>query len=145
MIRVADISDRMPVLDLCQKFMKESEYPFSIDYMKMRDSFNEIVGNNDYKIFLYDGPSKPVGMLIAGVATTPFSSDRVGTELAWYVDKEYRGKAGAIKLIKEYEEWAKERQCKFITLSCIPKLNDLDVVYNRLGYELTEKSYVKRL
>jgi len=48
-------------------------------------------------------------------------------------------------LMQAFEGWAKEVGCKFASMCDMHDLQDLQPLYERKGYKLTEKSYVKEL
>lgn len=89
----------------------------------------------------------PVGMLVATISQTPFSDDLVASELAWWVDEEYRGTKGSLELVFAYEEWAKRVGAKHVTMALLPALTNPKVegYYEKLGYHKTEISYIKAL
>ena len=80
---------------------------------------------------------------MGGVTSPIFSEDIVSTELIWYMQPEHRKGRSSMEMLKQYEEWCKGKGCKFITMIDIDPYNNLESLYTRKGYKVTEKTYVK--
>ena len=145
MIRKATPADRMDFSFLANQFIKESKYPFRVDWDLLLSNYELALNNQEFLVLLLVEDSRPVGMLVGGVSSPLFSKDRVATELAWFVEKDFRKSKGSLSLLSKYEAWAKERGCSFVTMVDIDTLSDLSSLYTRKGYILTEKTYVKEL
>lgn len=144
-IRKATEGDKLDFAFLAKKFLKESKYPFKLNLDKLLESYSQAIVHEDFVILLLEKDSEIVGMLVGGISTPLFSDQRVATELAWYVDPDHRNSKDSVKLLKEYEEWALESGCSFVSMVDIDTLNDLSDLYERKGYTLTEKTYVKEI
>lgn len=145
MIRSATKDDKLEFLLLCKEFLRESSYPFSMSIKKVSENFNAIVDHEQFFVKVIEKEGELVGFLVAGLVSPMFSDDVVSSELAWFVSKEHRGDSDSIKLLVQYEKWAKKQGCKFITMVDIDSLNSLEDFYSRRGYTLTEKTYVKEI
>lgn len=145
MIRKATENDKMSFSFLANKFLEESQYPFKIDWDLFLDNYSLAINNPNFLVLVWEEEKKLVGMIVGGIASPLFSRDKVATELAWFVEKEHRDSKGSLKLLLEYEKWAKQKDCTFVTMVDIDTLNDLGKLYSRRGYTLTEKTYVKGL
>lgn len=55
---------------------------------------------------------KPVGFMMGVVHPMWFSNELAGYELTLYVDKDHRGGLSAVRLIKDFESYCKERGAK---------------------------------
>ena len=71
------------------------------------------------------------------------SYDLSATEVAWFVDKKYRGR-GALKLLRAFEDWAESKEADYITVADIEGIANLEPLYKRMGYSKVETSYSKR-
>lgn len=82
---------------------------------------------------------------IVGAASEPvFSSAKVGMELGWWVDPEYRGTRDSFMLFKAYEDWCFRVGCSHIQAAYLPGVSpDLTGFYKKLGYTQVESSFVK--
>lgn len=69
------------------------------------------------------------------------------TELAWYVEPEYRGKTVSIRLLKNYEKKAIKLGATQISMVALEALSPerLRIVYNNLGYNAAETHYIKEV
>jgi len=102
--------------------------------------------DSDFFLMLLRDEEKILGMLGGAITTPPFSNTKFAIEIIWYVRPQYRGNIKAVKLVKEFETWAKEKGAKYIAM--VSQMNsDVDPgpLYERLGYKLSEKTYAKRL
>lgn len=145
MIRKATEDDKLEFLVLVKEFLKESKYPFSLSVRKLSENYDQVINHPDFSILLSVVDSEVVGFLVAGVTAPLFSDDLVSSELAWFVSKDHRGSRESLKLLSSYEEWAKEKGCKFVTMVDINTLENLEDFYSKKGYTLTEKTYVKEI
>lgn len=71
----------------------------------------------------------------------------VATETFWYVDKQYRGGTGGIRLLQEFENWAMSREVRRLLMTHIVGVmpDNLEPFYQKRGYRLFEKCYVREL
>lgn len=69
----------------------------------------------------------------------------VAVELFWYMLPGSRG--NGLKLLKAFERWAAEENCDHVAMIHLTTLQPerLGEIYLRLGYELFECHYIKRL
>jgi len=141
-IREAEERDVLDCLILIKNFAKESKQPFKFDTRKTLETINNSVNNiSPVKFFVAELNSEVVGFISAIVYEQLFSRDKTADELAWYVDKSHRGGTAAIRLLKAYEDWAKNNGVICINLSHIEDLTDLTKLYNRLGYRKIEATF----
>ena len=138
------MKDRDEFVRLANLFFVESEYEFTLDNTTLLNNFIYSVDSENIKTFVMQEGNKLVGMLVGGIQQTLFSKDLIATELAWYVEKDYRGNKYSLQLLDMYEEWAKDCGCSFVTMVDIDPLNSLQKLYERKGFKLQEKTYVKR-
>lgn len=85
-----------------------------------------------------------VGMLAAHALPNPVSGELVASEVAWWVDPEYRGGSGAVRMLVEFEEWAEERGA-FLVQMIAPAGSSIGRLYMRRGYEQLETTWQRRL
>ena len=64
----------------------------------------------------------------------------IATESHWYVRKNKRGKG--IYLLRAFEKWAKQKECKKIYLGSSQLFKD---AYLRLGYKIKTVIYQKEI
>ena len=88
------------------------------------------------------------GFIVGMIAPSFLHPDRLQcSELAWYVETEYRGTSVALRLMKMYEQHAKDRGCDKITMVCLESLNPLSTgnIYKKLGYNKLETHFIKEV
>lgn len=143
MIRKATEADKMSFAFLANQFITESNYPFRIDWDMLLENFSLALKDPNFIILVAEEGNKLTGMLVGGISSPLFSRDKVATELAWFMEKPYRNSKDSLALLSKYEKWAKDSGCSFVTMVDIDTLNSLQQLYERKGYTLTEKTYVK--
>ena len=99
-------------------------------------------------ILLAEHDGNAIGMLMGIMNPIWFApSTRCAVELAWWIEPEHRGGMHAIRLVKAFEDWAKEQGAAMVTMCDLvvdgqPPVGDIIV---RLGYVPTERTFVKGL
>jgi len=83
------------------------------------------------------------GMLVGMLSEFIYGDCLIATELAWWVDPEYRGTSEGKELLTSFEGWAKDKGCKYITMISLDE--GLGKYYEKCGYLLTERSYMREL
>ena len=145
MVRLATKEDHLDLLLLAKQFLKEYNTNYSIDLSALSESVLTMVDDPNFLVLVLDKDGSVEGLLCATIGSPFFSKDKVSSELAWFLNKDVRGKKESTLLIDAYEKWAKSKECKFITMSDIDILTDLRPLYESRGYTLTEKTHVKEI
>ena len=72
---------------------------------------------------------------------------KIGAELAWWVDPQYRHGGDAIRLVKHIEQKAKEAGCALWSMMCLEAIepDKVEKMYLHLGYEKGERTFTRRL
>ncbi len=86
-----------------------------------------------------------VGAML-GLAHVPVFARRMqASELGWFVSPGHRGSRDALRMIEEFEAWARQRQCVRVVLSRLMNMRPDAVgrLYVRLGYAERESSFAK--
>lgn len=88
-----------------------------------------------------------VGCFAGYVAAPYFSSDLVGYDLGWYVDRERRGGTSGVRLLLDFEAWAKEQGAKTVILAQSTGIAAQGTarLYSRCGYTLVGACAMKGL
>lgn len=98
-------------------------------------------------IFLIENDGEVVGG-IGGVSHPDLLTGRkIAIELFWYVKEKFRGGLHSIRLLFEFEAWAKQVECtqvNMIHMECSMP-SEMKSIYERQGYELFETVYRKEL
>mgnify|MGYP003624692532 FL=1 len=144
-IRVATKDDLFDLLVLAREFSREAPDMHRWDRDKTEGLLSGLISNPDAVIFVSEVDGDIAGFLAGMIQPVIISHTKIAFELAWFVDKHSRGGAGAIKLVKAFEAWAKDNGAEWVTMADITGLADLSPLYSKLGYSLTEKAYSKRV
>ena len=90
-----------------------------------------------------------VGCLVGVTNTLWYDPDTLlAVELAWWIDPEFRKGTVGLRLWRGFETQARAAGCKFCTMMTLPLTDPtgrIATMYERQGYVLTEKSYMKEL
>ena len=143
-IRKAKNDDIFDLLVLARGFSREAPAMHKWDKDKTEAMLMACIEGTHTTILVMEHEDEVVGGIVGVVQPLFMSQTVVASELAWFVDPAHRGK-GAIKLVKAFEGWAKEMQADYITMADIRGIADLSKLYQRLGYELTEAAYSKKV
>jgi GNAT superfamily N-acetyltransferase len=147
-LKLGTLADFDDIKRLCIDFYKASIYS---EYGHDEDKINSIISE-----FIYDPSnriiilglleSKPIAILAASVQPIIFSKARVATEVLWWVDEEHRQSGVGIQLIQAFEYWSKEvAKADYFQLCSLngEYADKVGKYYERLGYKLSEKAYLK--
>lgn len=88
-----------------------------------------------------------VGMLIGTVAPQMMTETTVAQEIMWYVKPEHRKGTGSVRLLLEFEAWAKKHGADGIIMASFAATGErkLGEFYSRRGYKPLETHVLKRL
>jgi GNAT superfamily N-acetyltransferase len=143
-IREAVAEDELDILMMVKMFLRETDYPFKFDLNKTQENFEAVLSNPNATIFVADVDGELVGCLVCVVSQPLFSSDVVANELAWYISPDQRNGKAAFKLLKVYEDWAKDMGATSVVMSDT-STKDLTKLFSRKGYRNIERSYIKEI
>lgn len=71
----------------------------------------------------------------------------IGAELAWWMEPEYRKCTAGVRLLKHVERMARDAGCYAWSMMCLESLNpdDVEDMYLRMGYQPSERTFVRYL
>lgn len=84
---------------------------------------------------------RPGGILLAQVGQSLLGPFLAAQEIAWWVEPDARGIGTG--MLREYEEWAIRKGAKAIKMASLAVFPETEKIYERLGYERLETSWVK--
>jgi GNAT superfamily N-acetyltransferase len=106
----------------------------------------QLLASGTTEIFLAVNHGGIQGML--GMALTPclFSHDRIATELFWWV-RPQSPKATGMRLYLAAEAWAKACGATLVSMVALQRVNPeyMHNLYQKMGFSLNERVYLKRL
>lgn len=89
-----------------------------------------------------------VGGIIGVLAPLWFAPSQLSaTEFAWWVSEEHRGGTTGIKLLRAFEQWAKDKGAAMVSMSdlVIEGATPAGRLFEKLGYTVVERSHVKKV
>jgi len=145
-IQLENIRD---VIALGQKMHQESAYadmPFDIE-MAAQNIFDRII-KSDYGFGLIAyKDTNPVGLFAGALATHYFGPAFFAHDFAWYVTPKQRGSSIAIRMLKKFEKWAKDKGALEIHLGVTTGVSPDKTakMFERMGYKYVGKNYTLKL
>lgn len=141
MIRKATIEDVNALTEMGIKFGEASPYKDYFTKDKVR-TIADLCAQNliDFVAFIDD---QNKGMIVGHASKFLLGEVKVATEIAWWVNPEDRKTSVGKELLEAFEQWAKDEGCKIISMISIDET--LGTYYEKCGYKLTERSYMKVL
>ena len=141
MIRHAQPSDMGELLRMGKSFWALTDYDVPFDPISTRNIMEMCMSQDLCMVLDIDG----VVGFVMGVKF-PLMYNRaytIGAELAWWVDKEHRGRGK--ELLKAIEVAAKEGGVDFWTMMNLENLNPeiAEKIYINAGYQKTESTFLK--
>lgn len=148
-LKVGGLKDFDAIKRLCIDFYKASIYSeYGYDEDKIDSIISEFIHDPANRIIILGlSEDKPVSILAASVQPIIFSKARIATEVLWWVDEGHRQSGVGLKLIEAFEYWAKNIAKADYSQLCTLNGEYADRVgkyYERLGYKLSEKAYLKQ-
>ncbi len=142
-IREATEEDALDCLILFKQFHKESKVPYSWDAKKTQQVFVQTIPLENFVTLVAEREDEVVGFICGMYAEPFFSSEKISTEVAWFVSKEYRNSTAGFRLMKAYEEWALSKGVKYVGMTYLENITDLSEIYEKKGYTKAETQYMK--
>lgn len=141
-MKIATIDDVDDVLEMGMKFLKKTGYTKYSDEQNIRNLIETVVtGRQDQMIILLE---PGVGFIAGQVTPFVFGPHYIASEIAWWINEEHRKDGAGAELLEAFEYWAKNvAGCTMITLTSLdPKVGK---IYEKKGYKLYERAYMKEL
>ena len=146
-IRLANKFDVNQVIDLIHKFQEANKLPESLmqelDDTYLNKLFHHLILGAGV-VYVAEVDSNVVGMIIGLKSSSPWFPNQITLkELMLYTIKEYEGKGIGSKLLKAYNEKAKELlENKDISLYAVSITKDLGKLnYEKYGYKKIEETW----
>lgn len=146
-IRKALPEDVTQLVNLSQQHLAETDATnlTGFDADLLIDKFFDALGNDNEQIFVAEKGTRIIGYLWVCIGQVyVWSNQQIGVDRALYVDCKERGTVG-IKLIKRFEQWAKQLGAAGCTLSSMSGITDdrTSGLFTRLGYDNIGFSHLK--
>lgn len=146
-IRQATTQDIEQIIVMCEALHSESEYYRNqlFEAERLAESLNTVMGNEYHIIFLAEQDKQIIGFFIGGLTRGLFNYELIAFDYSVYVVPEKRNGRAAIKLIKAFEQWAKEKganRCR-IGITTDISTNRTSRFYQLLGFKPCGVSFEK--
>ena len=147
-VRLATTADLDAIAEMAATFMDCTRYAAKLapTVNDFRSSFAVILDQGRIWVAEIDGVV--CGFLAAAIQPVWFSpGTRVALETAWWMDEAHRGRPEGVRLLLEFERWAKAEGTQAICMSDIVLEGEsaAERILARLGYQVTERTFVKGL
>jgi N-acetylglutamate synthase-like GNAT family acetyltransferase len=139
-------SEDFPDLDRIGRAFAEAAGLPEVDKESLECTLQNLIDNGILKVAEQD--MRVVGCI--GVLVFPLYSNLsyiLAQELFWWIDREYRGTSGGIRLLNVAEAEAKKLGAKRMMMLCLDRVEGDKVasLYQKLGYESQERTFTKWL
>jgi len=144
--RLVTDKDIPTVVEMAREFYTSTIYDIPFDDVSV---YHNIQLSMEYDLcFIAEKNGEPAGFILGVVS--PFLVNRdhfVCAELAWWVLEPFRNTSAAIKLLKSLEKGAKEAGCTTLSMMSLQNMDadKVDLIYTKLGYEMAERTHVRKL
>ena len=147
-IRDADYDDIPAVADLAKQFFIETRLSMLggiLDDRMVEDLTADLIYMDDGMVKVgIDNSGRIVG-IVSGILIGHmlFAGPKVAQEPMWYVLPDHRNSKLGLKLLKAYEDWARDRGCKHCIVDCLDP--SIEGLISKLGYKAMERKFIKEL
>lgn len=146
-IRAGTEDDLDQLVELGRRFLLASPYSAftTVSDARVRNMLLAVLEHGG--LFVAEEDGRIAGAIAGQILTQWYDSTPVAAELAWWVDPALRGRPSAIGLLKAFERWALERKAIGVVLSDLMVAGEAPAgeLFERLGYEVVERSHFKKL
>ena len=149
MIRSMTEGDISKCIELGHAMHQESYFKhFNYSEEKLNKFLRLMILNPEqYCAYVYEKDNTIIGFFLGVSSEQWIGTDKMSSDLACYVIPEERGSIAGVRLIKAYEEWAKENKVKEIILGVSTGINTkrTSSLFKHLGYGDEAFSFRKRI
>tara|TARA_R100000458_G_C8227843_1_gene210383 strand:- start:311 stop:766 length:456 start_codon:yes stop_codon:yes gene_type:complete len=147
-IRPFKKDDIKHMIELGAKMHQESNFKdlkFDKDKLIALGEFILVNPNMYYAVVAEDKNKCIIGMFVGIITEYYFSYDKVASDLSFYVEKDKRGALASLKMLKEFEKWAKRNGASEVRPSTSTgiEIERTRKLYRHLGYEVTGNTFRK--
>lgn len=119
----------------------------SLNEVKLLLQLRSPITNPDVYVKFAVRGNDVIGGFFGVITTMFFSDDRAASDRAWFVRRDRRGSMAAVTLVRDFEEWAKEKGVRkfFLGQSTGVNVDTTKALYEHLGYRVVGVNTVKEL
>lgn len=144
MIRDATEDDIPRLVEMGERFLTETGYHgrVAVNPRAMARTVAQLLVSEQGAVFVSsDHAGTVIGMIGLLLFENPITGELTVSELFWWVEPEHRGHG--VRLLKRGEQWARAAGAAAVhMIAPVPSVGQL---YDRLGYEYLEATYMKAL
>ena len=144
-IRKANKEDLLGILVLAKEFSREAPKTHKWNIDKTTNFLLSAIENTNMEIFISEKDDEVTGAIVCMVTEMYMSNTVIASEIAWFVNKDLRGSRSSIKLLKAFEDWGRSKGADYLGMADIEDISNLRKLYNRLGYSVSETTYLKEV
>lgn len=144
-IRKATKDDLLGILVIAKEFSAEAPKTHKWNLNKTTNFLLGALDNSNMEIFVCEKDEQIAGAIVCLITEMYMSNIIVASDLAWFVSKEIRGTKAALRLLKTFEDWGRSKGADYLGMADIEGLNNLSKLYTKLGYSVTETTYLKEV
>ena len=137
----AELKDYEDIVSMTKTYALTSPYKELVDVRAVELITKEFLVEDKKIIFYVKNDGVPVGFLAGAALPFILGLDTIATEIAWWVDPEFRANGVGSLLLYAFEEWARTTGCAIISLSSMDA--GVGEIYIKKGYKLQEYTYTK--
>lgn len=136
--------DVLTYYSIAREYAEAMPEHFKTDEEVYRKTVLDCLYDDEHTIFLAKRNGESIGLLVVSKISNYLSGEVWAIEKVLYVSPEFRGGPTGLRLIKYFENWAKEQGCSSAILNSVEGVTPLNL-YSRLGYETIERVHRKEL
>lgn len=144
-VRRATKDDVMDIVMLTHQFLREFKGPLKFDARYFADNLDRIIENDNFFFHVAEDEGEVIGFLAGAKNFVLFSTEPTAIEIGWFMEPAFRNGRDSLRLLSSFEQWARDSDCSVISMGDLSLLQDLGPLYTRRGYELYERTYIKRI
>jgi GNAT superfamily N-acetyltransferase len=131
------------LLEMGLRFIAETAYAelVTANPARMQAVVEQVIASPDGVVLVSDPASRLTGMIGVLVYDHPYSGERTGFDLFWWVEPEARGHG--VRLMRAAEAWARDRGAT--RMQMVAPTARVGLLYQRLGYHAIETAFQRRL
>jgi len=148
-IRPGRYDDIEKLIEMGERMHKESAYAFlPFDRDKVRRLMISYINDHETQCGLVaEEGGVVVGMFAGYLSDYFFCDEKVACDIILYVDREHRGSSAAVRLVRGFCNWARERGAREICLGVSTEINPRTTgrFYEKMGLSYSGSLYKQRL
>lgn len=145
-VRVATLEDLPAIVRMAARFRGETAYAGHVDEnLEQLEKLTRFLLEHGVVHVAEKFGKAVVGMVAAMVVANLVDGVLTGTEVAWWVEPEYRGGTAGVRLLEAVEQWAAARGARRFQMIAPTANARVGELYRRRGYTEIETIWQREL